>query len=74
MSPSAFSSWVLHHLDTDTWLSLLTLERRLAGIHGHRFTAQGLLGALKRAGWVERHPTMPGIYCLPARCWLPKPA
>ena len=72
MTPAAFAAWVLLHLDRDTWLSQLTLSRRLAGIHGHGFTAAGLLGALQRAQWVEAHPTMPGIWCLPNKCWLPK--
>ena len=72
MTPAAFATWVLKNLDCDTWFSALTLRRRLAGLHGHRFTALGLLGALERAGWVEAHPTMPGIYCLPQRCWLPR--
>lgn len=72
MTSAAFATWVLRHLDTDTWMSELTLQRRLAGIQGHAFTAAGLLGALVRAGWVEEHPTMPGLYCIAQRCWLPK--
>ena len=70
LTPAAFATWVLKHIEADTWLSVLTLQRRLAGINGHRFTAAGLLGALKRAGWVEQHPTMPGIYAISSRCWL----
>ena len=72
MSPSAFAQWCLKNLDLDVWMSQLTLSRRLAGIHGHAFTAAGLLGALQRAGWVEAHPTMPGIYALNSKCWMPK--
>ena len=73
LTPAAFSNWCLRNLDCDTWFSQLTLGRKLAGVtDGTAFTAAGLLGALKRAGWVERHPTMPGIYCLPQKCWLPK--
>ncbi len=75
MTPAALANWVLQHLPTDTWLNALTLQRRLAGIRGHRFTALGLLGALERAGWVEAHPTMPGIYALNSKCWIKtKPA
>ena len=72
MTPASFANWVMLHLPTDTWLSALTLNRRLAGINGHCFTALGLLGAMERAGWLEKHPTMPGIYALNSRCWLPR--
>ena len=70
MTPAAFAAWVLRHLDTDVWMSQLTLQRRLAGVHGHRVTAAGLLAARQRARWVEAHPTMPGIWILHSKCWL----
>ena len=71
LTPAAFAAWCLRHLDLDTWLSESTLQRRLAGISGHAFTAAGLLAALGRAGWVEQHPRDADSYCLSSRCWLP---
>ncbi|MBF9140814.1 hypothetical protein [Hymenobacter properus] len=73
MTPAQLASWLLAHLDTDVWLTEATLSRRLAGIQHHHFTAPGLLGAVKRAGWVEQHPAYADTFCIASRCWLPKP-
>ena len=73
MTPAAFATWILLHIDRDTWFTAATLQRRLAGINGQQFTASRLLMALLKAGWTEAHPSQPDCYNLPAQCWLPKP-
>lgn len=70
LTPAAFATWVLKHIDQDVWLTEATLARRLAGVGNCPFTAPGLFGALVRAGWLTQHPIYPAEYMLSSACWL----
>jgi hypothetical protein len=70
LTPAAFATWVLKHIEQDIWLTENTLARRLAGVGNCPFTAPGLFGALVRAGWLTQHPNYPAEYIMLSSCWL----
>ena len=72
MTAAAFASWVQSVLVLDTWYTEGQAALRFARA-GARVEAAVILASLRRAGWVEEHPQIPGDFCLPSRCWLPNP-
>ncbi|MGI4834655.1 MAG: hypothetical protein ACRYFK_14460 [Janthinobacterium lividum] len=70
---SELAGWVLRHLPFDTWMNEATLGRRLLGIEHAPYEAADLLNLAAAAGWLQIDPLHADWYCLPTRCWLPKP-
>lgn len=65
MSPAAFAAFLRRAFALDTWYTLEGAQRALRRV-GCGLTAEAVIGAAKRGGWVVECASLPGEFYLAA--------